>query len=134
MDGRTNKCFLLSFGLVRVLPPTGEQTQIISFPVTQVTSQLEAASQADVVFVAIFPEHHSTLLELKTALAGKILVDVSNSSQIKRAGPSHAERLADMFPESFIVKGFNTISAWVLQTGSRDGSRQVGLLAILLYL
>ncbi|XP_051908870.1 metalloreductase STEAP3-like isoform X2 [Hippocampus zosterae] len=93
----------------------------------EVTSQLEAASQADVVFVAIFPEHHSTLLELKTALAGKILVDVSNSSQIMRAGPSHAERLADMFPESFIVKGFNTISAWALQTGSRDGSRQVFL-------
>ncbi|XP_061653668.1 metalloreductase STEAP3-like [Phyllopteryx taeniolatus] len=92
----------------------------------EVTSQLEAASQADVVFVAIFPEHHHTLLELKPALAGKILVDVSNGFQIKH-GPSHAERLADMFPESFIVKGFNTISAWVLQTGPRDGSRQVFL-------
>ncbi|XP_077406960.1 metalloreductase STEAP3-like [Vanacampus margaritifer] len=94
---------------------------------TEVTSQLEAASQADVVFVAIFPEHHSTLLELKAVLAGKILVDVSNGLQIKQGGPSHAERLADMFPESFIVKGFNTISAWVLQTGPRDGSRQVFL-------
>ncbi|XP_077368582.1 metalloreductase STEAP3 [Festucalex cinctus] len=94
---------------------------------TEVTSQLEAASQADVVFMAVFPEHHSTLLELKAALAGKILVDVSNGLQIKQGGPSHAERLADMFPESFIVKGFNTISAWVLQTGPRDGSRQVFL-------
>ncbi|XP_061658664.1 metalloreductase STEAP3-like [Syngnathoides biaculeatus] len=93
----------------------------------QVTSQLEAVSQADVVFVAIFPEHHPTLLELKPALAGKILVDVSNGMQIKRGGPSHAEQLANMFPESFIVKGFNTISAWVLQTGPRDGSRQVFL-------
>ncbi|XP_049610056.1 metalloreductase STEAP3 [Syngnathus scovelli] len=93
----------------------------------EVTSQLEAASQADIVFVAIFPEHHSTLLELKPALAGKILVDVSNGFQIKQGGPSYAEQLAGMFPESFIVKGFNTISAWVLQTGPRDGSRQVFL-------
>ncbi|XP_054641727.1 metalloreductase STEAP3 [Dunckerocampus dactyliophorus] len=93
----------------------------------EVTSQLEAASQADLVFVAVFPEHHSTLLELKPALAGKTLVDVSNGLHVKRGGPSHAERLADMFPESYVVKGFNTVSAWVLQTGPRDGSRQVFL-------
>lgn len=91
----------------------------------QVTSQIEAASQADLVFVAVFPEHHSTLVELKPALAGKTLVDVSNGFRINPDGPSNAELLADMFPESSIVKGFNTISAWTLQVGPRDGSRQV---------
>lgn len=86
---------------------------------------MEAASQADLLFVALFPEHHSTLVGLKPALAGKTLVDVSNSLQIKKEGPSNAEQLADLFPESSVVKGFNTISAWTLQRGPRDGSRQV---------
>lgn len=88
---------------------------------------MEAASQADLVFIAVFPEHHSTLAELKPALAGKTLVDVSNGLRINLDGPSNAELLADMFPESTVVKGFNTISAWTLQVGPRDGSRQVGL-------
>nr|XP_046238541.1 metalloreductase STEAP3-like isoform X2 [Scatophagus argus] len=93
----------------------------------EVTSQIEAANQADLVFVAVFPEHHSTLLELKPALAGKTLVDVSNGLKINPEGPSNAERLADLFPESSVVKAFNTVSAWMLQTGPRDGSRQVFL-------
>lgn len=91
----------------------------------EVTSQMEAASQADLVFVAVYPEHHSTLVNLKPTLAGKTLVDVSNGLRINRDGPSNAEQLADLFPESCIVKGFNTVSAWTLQMGPRDGSRQV---------
>ncbi|XP_039648819.1 metalloreductase STEAP3-like isoform X5 [Perca fluviatilis] len=86
---------------------------------------MEAASQADLVFVAVFPEHHSTLLDLKPTLAGKTLVDVSNGLRINQDGPSNAEQLADLFPESSVVKGFNTISAWTLQMGPRDGSRQI---------
>ncbi|XP_054479859.1 metalloreductase STEAP3 [Anoplopoma fimbria] len=93
----------------------------------EVTSQMEAASQADLVFVAVFPEHHSTLVELKPTLAGKTLVDVSNGLRINRDGPSNAEQLAELFPESSVVKGFNTISAWTLQMGPRDGSRQIFL-------
>ncbi|XP_034031549.1 metalloreductase STEAP2-like [Thalassophryne amazonica] len=86
---------------------------------------MEAASQADVIFVAVHPEHYSTLVDLKQALAGKTLVDVSNGLRLNRDGPSNAEQLADWFPESVVVKGFNTISAWTLQAGPRDGSRQV---------
>lgn len=98
----------------------------VSVFVRQVTSQMEAANQADLLFVAVYPEHHSTLSHLKPALAGKTLVDVSNGLQIKQEGPSNAQQLADLFPESYVVKGFNTISAWTLQAGPRDGSRQVG--------
>ncbi|XP_061571737.1 metalloreductase STEAP3 [Cololabis saira] len=93
----------------------------------EVTSQAEAAGQADVIFVAVFPEHHSTLVPLKPALAGKMLVDVSNGLCVNRDGPSNAAVLADLFPESIVVKGFNTISAWTLQTGPGDGSRRVFL-------
>ncbi|MEQ2201490.1 hypothetical protein XENOCAPTIV_013211, partial [Xenoophorus captivus] len=88
---------------------------------------LEAANKADLCFIAVYPEHHSTLVELKPALAGKTLVDVSNSLRINQNGPSNAELLADYFPESSVVKGFNTISAWTLQMGPRDGGRQVFL-------
>ncbi|XP_056157497.1 metalloreductase STEAP3-like isoform X2 [Lampris incognitus] len=91
----------------------------------EVMSQMEAAGQADLIFVAVFPEHYSTLVDLKQALAGKTLVDVSNSVQLNRDGPANAEQLADLFPESCVVKGFNTISAWMLLMGPRDGSRQV---------
>ncbi|XP_076159663.1 metalloreductase STEAP3 isoform X1 [Alosa pseudoharengus] len=90
-----------------------------------VTTQQEAASQADLVFVGLFVEHYSTLSELKEALAGKTLVDVSNGMRINHDGPSNAEQLATLFPDSVVVKGFNVISAWTLQTGPRDGSRQV---------
>ncbi|XP_028835246.1 metalloreductase STEAP3-like isoform X1 [Denticeps clupeoides] len=91
----------------------------------EVTSQEEAVSQADLVFVALFVEHYSTLTGLKELLAGKILVDVSNSTQLSQNQPSNAENLANLFPDSVVVKGFNVISAWTLQTGPRDGSRQV---------
>lgn len=92
----------------------------------QVTTQMKAASQADLIFVAVYPEHHSTLVSVKPVLAGKTLVDVSNGLRINRDGPSNAELLAEFFPESHVVKGFNTISAWTLQMGPRDGNRQVG--------
>ncbi|XP_054915691.1 metalloreductase STEAP3 [Poeciliopsis prolifica] len=93
----------------------------------EVTTQLEAANKADLIFVAVYPEHHSTLMDLKQALAGKTLVDVSNGLSINHKGPSNAELLADYFPGSFVVKGFNTVSAWTLQMGARDGGRQVFL-------
>ncbi|KAM9328575.1 metalloreductase STEAP3-like isoform 2-T3 [Pholidichthys leucotaenia] len=91
----------------------------------EVALQMEAASQADLVFVAVYPEHYSTLVELKSVLAGKTLVDVSNRLEISQSRPSNAEQLADLFPESSVVKGFNTISAWTLHMGPRDGSRQM---------
>ncbi|XP_002663339.1 metalloreductase STEAP3 isoform X1 [Danio rerio] len=84
-----------------------------------------AAQAACVVFMALFPEHYGSLLGLRSALAGKVLVDVSNAEVLDIHGPSNAERLAEQFPESLVVKGFNTVSTWELQTGARDGSKQV---------
>ncbi len=40
-------------------------------------------------------------------------------------GRSMRKRLAELFPDSLVVKGFNTVSIWELQTGAHDGSRQV---------
>ncbi|CAL8372272.1 unnamed protein product [Arctogadus glacialis] len=94
---------------------------------TELGSQMEAALGAErVVFVALFPEHYPSLVGLREALAGKVLVDVSNADRLGRgAGGSNAHRLARLFPQSHVVKGFNGVSAWSLQTGAHDGSRQV---------
>ncbi|MBN3307530.1 STEA3 Metalloreductase, partial [Amia calva] len=94
-------------------------------PGAEVATQQEAAGQADVVFVAVFREHYSTLCDLKEALAGKVLVDVSNDTEPSLRLQSNAEHLGSLFPECTVVKGFNVISAWALQSGPRDGNRQV---------
>ncbi|KAM4558082.1 metalloreductase STEAP3 [Odontesthes bonariensis] len=93
----------------------------------EVQSQRRAVEAAEkVVFVAVFPEYYPSLQGLKEPLAGKVLVDVSNATSIKSGGPSNAERLAGLFPQSSVVKGFNVVSAWALQAGAQDGTpRQV---------
>lgn len=92
----------------------------------ELVSQGEAAAGADgPVFVALYPEHYHTLVGLREALAGKVLVDVSNASRPNGSGPSNAERLARLFPRSAVVKGFNVVPTWALQAGAREASRQV---------
>uniref|UniRef100_A0A673HVI6 Metalloreductase STEAP3-like n=1 Tax=Sinocyclocheilus rhinocerous TaxID=307959 RepID=A0A673HVI6_9TELE len=92
----------------------------------ELRNQEGAVSQAVcLVFMALFPEHYCSLLGLQSALAGKVLVDVSNAAEMNIHGLSNAERLAELFPNSLVVKGFNTVSTWELQTGAHDGSRQV---------
>ncbi|KAK7889709.1 hypothetical protein WMY93_025269 [Mugilogobius chulae] len=88
---------------------------------------LEALSECggSLVFLAVYPEHYSSLLALRPLLSGKTLVDVSNASALNKDGPSNAQTLAQMFPCASVVKGFNVLSAWTLLTGAYDGSRQV---------
>uniref|UniRef100_A0A674D0L1 STEAP3 metalloreductase n=1 Tax=Salmo trutta TaxID=8032 RepID=A0A674D0L1_SALTR len=94
----------------------------------QLLTQREAMVGTEkVVFAALYPEHYHTLVGLRDVLAGKVLVDVSNATKLNSGEPSNAERLAELFPESRVVKGFNVVSAWALQTGAHDGSRQAGV-------
>lgn len=93
----------------------------------RVTFQEEAVGSPEVIFVAMFREHYSTLCSLSDQLAGKILVDVSNPTEQEHLQhrESNAEYLASLFPTCPVVKAFNVISAWTLQSGPRDGNRQV---------
>lgn len=92
----------------------------------ELRSQREAADSAGtVVFVALHPKHYHTLVALREQLAGKVLVDVSNATRLHSRAPSNAESLAELFPKSRVVKGFNTLSAWALQAGAHDGNRKV---------
>uniref|UniRef100_F7AVA0 Pyrroline-5-carboxylate reductase catalytic N-terminal domain-containing protein n=1 Tax=Monodelphis domestica TaxID=13616 RepID=F7AVA0_MONDO len=92
-----------------------------------VLSYAEAAQKSDVIIMAIHREHYDFLTELAEELQGKILVDVSNNLKINQYPESNAEYLAQMVPRAKIVKAFNTVSAWALQSGTLDASRQVRL-------
>ncbi|XP_041103080.1 metalloreductase STEAP2-like [Polyodon spathula] len=96
------------------------------FPhVVDVTHHEDAVAKANILFVAIHREHYASLWDLKHLLVGKILVDVSNNTRMNQYPESNAEYLASLFPDSFVVKGFNVISAWAMQSGPKDATRQV---------
>lgn len=93
----------------------------------ELLSQKQAAGgEARVVFIAVHPEFYPTLEALREALAGKVLVDVSNATRPGGSEQrSNAEWLAEIFPQSRVVKAFNVVSAWTLQVGAQDASRKV---------
>ncbi|XP_076992270.1 metalloreductase STEAP4 [Tamandua tetradactyla] len=91
----------------------------------EVLSHSEAAQKSDIIIIAIQREHYDFLTELTEVLKGKILVDVSNNLKINQYPESNAEYLAQLMPGNHVVKAFNTVSAWALQSGALDASRQV---------
>lgn len=100
-----------------------------AFPhVVDVTHHEDAVEKAAIIFLAIRREHYASLWGLKHLLVGKVLVDVSNNRRMDQYPESNAEYLASLFPESFVVKGFNVISAWAMQSSPKDTCSQVGLM------
>lgn len=93
----------------------------------EVMSYSDAAQKSDIIIITIHREHYDFLTELTEVLNGKILVDVSNNLKINQYPESNAEYLAQLVPGTHVVKAFNTISAWALQSGALDASRQVRL-------
>ncbi|XP_004478137.2 metalloreductase STEAP4 [Dasypus novemcinctus] len=91
----------------------------------EVLSHSEAAQKSSIIIIAIHREHYDFLTELTEVLKGKILVDISNNLKINQYPESNAEYLAQLVPGSHVVKAFNTISAWALQSGALDANRQV---------
>ena len=88
-------------------------------------SHAEAPEMSDIIIIAVHRAHYSFLESLQEILRGKVLVDVSNNLKINQYPESNAEYLAQMMPNSKVVKAFNTVSAWSLQSGGLDASRQV---------
>ena len=82
-------------------------------PVGVRLSDISEVSSADIVIVAIPFDFYSSLPS--ALLAGKIVVDVSNRATVKRNSElSQAEHLAQILPQSKIVKSFNVLSAYSL--------------------
>ncbi|XP_053568946.1 metalloreductase STEAP4 [Bombina bombina] len=91
----------------------------------EVLSHTEAAQKSSIIILAVHREHYSFLKNLTEILEGKVLVDVSNNLKINQYTESNAEFLASIVPGANVVKAFNTVSAWALQSGTLDASRQV---------
>ncbi|NXG54839.1 STEA4 Metalloreductase, partial [Hemiprocne comata] len=91
----------------------------------EVLSHAEAAQKSAIIIIAIQRQHYNFLTSLSEVLHGKVLVDISNNLKINQYPESNAEYLAQLVPGAKVVKAFNTVSAWALQSGTLDASRQV---------
>ncbi|XP_068091588.1 metalloreductase STEAP4-like isoform X2 [Hyperolius riggenbachi] len=90
-----------------------------------VLSHAEVAKNCDTIIVAIHREHYTFLTSFVDILKGKVLVDVSNNLKINQYPESNAQHLASLLPGANVVKAFNTVSAWALQSGALDASKQI---------
>ncbi len=59
-------------------------------------------------------------------LEGKVVIDCSNRSTVYRKEEiSQAEYLQNLLPKSAVVKAFNVLSAYALESGGLQGSKEV---------
>ncbi|NXN92996.1 STEA4 Metalloreductase, partial [Rhinopomastus cyanomelas] len=124
--GRALAHKLLQCGYPVVFGSRGSQQPSSVVPKdAEVLSHAEAAQKAAIIIIAIQRQHYNFLTSLAEVLRGKVLVDVSNNLKINQYPESNAEYLAQLVPGARVVKAFNTVSAWALQSGTLDASRQV---------
>jgi predicted dinucleotide-binding enzyme len=95
----------------------------------------EAVVDAGIVILAI-PEaaFEAVATDLGRPLAGKLVIDVSNRptpdlSELDGPATSAAERLAELLPDSFVVKAFNTAFASRMAEPNVDGVAVDGFVA-----
>jgi 8-hydroxy-5-deazaflavin:NADPH oxidoreductase len=81
-------------------------------------SNSDATRAADVVVLAVpFDSAEAVAVEIRDAVHGKPVIDVSNRMSFGAAGPvidngsSNAEKLATWLPDAHVVKAFNTVFA-----------------------
>ena len=96
----------------------------------------EAAAAGQVVVLAIpFPSVEDVAAEIREAVAGKPVVDVTNRMSFGPNGPmidngeSNAERLAAWLPNAHVVKAFNTLFASHQADPIADGMQLDGFVA-----
>ncbi|XP_053121928.1 metalloreductase STEAP4 isoform X2 [Hemicordylus capensis] len=123
--GRSLGYKLMQCGYAVVFGSRNPQTSGLIPQGATVLPHAEAAETSDIIIIAVHRIHYSFLENLKEVLNGKVLVDVSNNLKINQYPESNAEYLAQLLRESKVVKAFNTVSAWALQSGALDASRQV---------
>ncbi|CAI9586952.1 unnamed protein product [Staurois parvus] len=125
--GRSLGYKLLQCGYVVVFGSRNPNSSNLIPRGAEVLSHAEAAMKSSIIIIAIHREHYDFLMPFSDILKGKILVDVSNNLKINQYPKSNAELLASLVTGAKVVKAFNTVSAWALQSGTLDASRQVFL-------
>jgi predicted dinucleotide-binding enzyme len=89
---------------------------------TAVDSTTAAVSGADVIVLAVpYTALEAVAEEIKGAVAGKIVVDVTNPMGQAPAGTSAAQQLAAWLPGARVVKAFNTTFAGLLAEPAAHG-------------
>ncbi|HEX6473788.1 MAG TPA: NADPH-dependent F420 reductase [Candidatus Limnocylindria bacterium] len=90
----------------------------------------EAVDHADAVVLAIpFNATEEVAGEIRDAVDGKPIIDVTNSPSVIENGTSNAEAIQSWLPEAHVVKAFNTIFASQLGKDDHDGEPLDGFLA-----
>merc|ERR1711997_248709 len=91
----------------------------------KLTSVEEAirASQSNIVILAVPKDFYEK--QPIQLLEGKVVIDVSNRNSIYAKGESQAEYLQSILPRSAVVKAFNVLSAYALESGGLQGSKEV---------
>ena len=84
----------------------------------RVVSIAECVDESDIIILCVSHRAHHQMAPLAEALSGKILVDVSNytKSRSRQSDDSLAEALQKQLPQTHVVKAFNTMSAYRLET------------------
>lgn len=128
--GRSLGLRLLQAGYEVVYGSRNPQNSALLPKGAKVMGHEEASQRARVIFVAIHRENYDFLASLRPALEGKVLVDISNNLKKHQYTESNAEYLSMLVPGALVVKAFNTVSAWALQSGGLDANRQVKCIII----
>ncbi|XP_048881916.1 metalloreductase STEAP4 [Brienomyrus brachyistius] len=123
--GRTLGLRLLQAGYQVVFGSRSPQRSSLLPQGAQVLCHAEAAKTAQVIFLAVHRDNYDFLVPLADRLAGKVLVDISNNQRRNQYLEPNAHYLSKLVPEASVVKAFNTVSAWSLQSGGLDANRQV---------
>ena len=99
-------------------------------------SNLEAARAAEIVVLAIpFTSAADVATEIREAVAGKPVIDVTNrlsfgpSGPVLESGDSNAEQLAAWLPEASVIKAFNTLFASSQAAPIAEGMQLDGFVA-----
>ncbi|KXJ25407.1 metalloreductase STEAP3 isoform X2 [Exaiptasia diaphana] len=128
--GRALATRLHRFGFKVVLGsrnPSTVEAKVIPQNV-EVLENKEALQRGNIIIFAVHRQSYEALAnEYRDMLKEKIVVDVNNPQTSKKGAQSSGEYLGSLLPESKVVKAFNVISAWALESDSFGGSKQVPL-------
>jgi predicted dinucleotide-binding enzyme len=89
---------------------------------TAAPTSAQAIKGAQVVVLAVpYTSLAEVAADIKSVVAGKVVIDVSNPMGQAPAGTSAAEQLAEWLPGARVVKAFNTTFAGLLATPEAHG-------------
>lgn len=94
---------------------------------TTTIEEATANATSKIIIFAIPKDFYDVVVPtIYDLLDGKIVVDVSNRNSVHaKMVISHAEYLQRLLPTSAVVKAFNVLSAYVLESGGIQGSKEV---------